>query len=154
MSGPQARVDFDQFRETAPAAYAALAALSKAVDESGLDKALTELIKLRASQINGCAFCAQFHLNLACKLGVAAEKLDLVAVWKEAGVFSDRELAALACTELLTRLERQDVPDADYAAVLAQFSETEVLFLTIAIGTINSWNRIGVALRFSPQTTR
>jgi AhpD family alkylhydroperoxidase len=142
------RLSYEAFAKTA--AHAALIALGKSVDESGLDKALTELVKLRVSQINGCAFCVQFHLNIARKLGVAPEKLDLVAAWREAGVFSSRELAALEWAEILTGIAARTPSDADYAAVRAAFSESEVMFLTVTIGTINQWNRIAVALRFAP----
>ena len=101
------RMDYTEFVDTAVGVPAALQALSKAVDASGLEKPLTELIKVRASQINGCAFCVQFHLNLSRKLGVAASKLDLVAVWRDTpAVFTPRERAALAWTEALTALAR------------------------------------------------
>lgn len=145
------RLTYEAFAKAAPEVQAALRALGKAVDESGLEKPLTELIKVRASQINGCAFCLQMHLDLARKLGVAAAKLDLVAVWREAGDrFDAREKAALAWTETLTRLTPESAADADYAALRAQFGEDEALFLTVAIGVINQWNRLGVALRFAP----
>src|ERR1700678_2152026 len=100
--GTSPRMEFAEFDQKAPAARAALSALSKAVDDSGLEKALTELIKIRASQVNGCAFCVQFHLNAARKAGVSQTKLDLVAVWRDTGVFSAHERAALAWTEALT----------------------------------------------------
>lgn len=148
MSAPEPRMEYEAF--TKLPAYAALAALSRSVTESGLEKALTELIKVRASQMNGCAFCLQFHLNVARKLGVAAEKLDLVAAWREAGVFTAREMAALAWTEALTALDHASVGDQDYAALLTQFTESEAVQLTVAVATINQWNRIGVALRFAP----
>jgi AhpD family alkylhydroperoxidase len=144
------RLDYETFRKLAPQAYSALLALGKAVDESGLDKGLTELVKLRASQINGCAFCVQIHLNTARKIGVDRAKLDLVATWKDAGIFSEKECAALAWTESLTGLPVHGAPDEAYTAVRQHFTETEMLFLTIAIGTINNWNRLGVALRFAP----
>ena len=150
MSGIQSRVAYEDFVARAPAVAAALRELSKSAGEVGLDKRLIELIKVRASQINGCAFCVQFHLNLARKLGVPAAKLDLAAVWREAGVFDARECAALAWTETLTRLEPEAASDAEYASLRAAFSEDEALFLTVAIGVINQWNRIGVALRFAP----
>ena len=83
-----ARMEYAEFERIAPEARAALSALSKAVGDSGLDKGLTELIKIRASQVNGCAFCLQYHLNLARKAEVPQTKLDLVAIWRDAGVFS------------------------------------------------------------------
>jgi len=141
-------IPFEEFAKTP--AYAALGALSESVDKSSLDKTLTELVKLRASQINGCAFCIQYHLNVARRLGVPAEKLDLVAAWREAGVFSAREMAALAWTETLTAISKEAASDAAYAALRAQFSEAEAMHLSVAIGTINQWNRIAVALRFAP----
>ncbi len=139
---------------TAVGVPAAFHALSKAVDASGLEKPLTELIKVRASQINGCAFCVQFHLNLSRKLGVAPSKLDLVAVWRDTpAVFTPRERAALAWTEALTALARpvdHGVEDHAYDAVREHFSKTEVAFLTAAIANIQAWNRIAVSLRFAP----
>ncbi|MDE2427852.1 MAG: carboxymuconolactone decarboxylase family protein [Burkholderiales bacterium] len=146
-----ARISYETFTKTAPAAYSALLALGKAVDDAGLEKALTELIKVRASQINDCAFCLQYHLNIARKLGVPAEKLDLVATWQEAGVYTDRELAALKWTEALCKMPLNGSPeDAVYEAVRTQFSETELVFLTVSVATINQWNRIAGALRFAP----
>jgi len=145
-----ARIDWTDFERTAPAVVAALRALGKAVDDSGLDKPLTELIKVRASQLNGCAFCLQFHLNTARKLGVAPVKLDLVATWREVGVFSARERAALGWSETLALMARHPVSAADYADVQAQFSGAEIAFLTASVGAINAWNRIAGALQFSP----
>lgn len=136
------------FKRLAPEADAALAALGKAVAGSGLEKDLVELVEVRASQINGCAFCVRYHLDLARRHGVAAEKLDLLVVWREAPVFSARERAALAFAELLTEPGRGGVPDADHAAALAQFSERELAHLTAAIATINAWNRIALAFGF------
>ncbi|HMN72534.1 MAG TPA: carboxymuconolactone decarboxylase family protein [Rhodoblastus sp.] len=148
MTGP--RVGYQEFAEMAPDARKALTALGAAVDATGLDKGLTEIVKLRASQINGCAFCIAFHLNMARKHGVDARKLDLVAAWREAGVYSQRELAALAWTEALTLAPGTGGTDDLYADLLAQFSREEALALTIAVGTINQWNRIAAALRFAP----
>jgi AhpD family alkylhydroperoxidase len=150
MSGVDSRVRYEDFVARAPAVAAALRELGQTAGEAGLDKRLVELIKARASQINGCAFCLQFHLNIARKLGVPAAKLDLVAAWREAGVFDERERAALAWTETLTRLGPEAASDAEYAALRAAFSDDEALSLTVAIGLINQWNRIGVALRFAP----
>lgn len=145
-----ARLEFAPFMKAAPDVIAALRALTKASVDAGLEKDLIELIKIRASQINGCAFCLQFHLNEARKLGVAAEKLDLVATWQEAGIYSERELAALAWTETLTRVAEHSASDEAYAAIGKEFDEKEVMFLTAAIANINAWNRIGVAFGFSP----
>lgn len=150
MSHHHPRLTYDAFTKATPAVHDALLMLGKAVDDSGLEKPLTELIKIRASQINGCAFCIQYHLNVARNRGVGGEKLDLVAAWREAGVFSEREMAALAWTEILTGMMPDSTSDTAYAAVLRHFTETEALFLTIAVGTINQWNRIAVALRFAP----
>ncbi|MFO1085312.1 MAG: carboxymuconolactone decarboxylase family protein [Reyranellaceae bacterium] len=144
------RIAYDTFQKTAPAAQAALLALGKCADESGLDKEIIELVKLRVSQINNCAFCLQIHLNVARKLGIAQEKLDLVATWHEAGIFSDKECAALAWAETLVRLADRSVPDEAYAAVRAHFGEDEVVFLSVAIASINAWNRLGAAFRFAP----
>ncbi len=150
MSEVSPRVSYEDFIKAAPAAYAALRALGKAVDESGLDKGVTELVKLRASQINGCAFCVQLHLNVARKIGLPEAKLDLLAVWREAGVYSDREMAALAWAEALTEEAAEGASDAAYAELLRHFSQSEAMFLTVAVGTINQWNRIAGALRFAP----
>jgi AhpD family alkylhydroperoxidase len=151
MSDAHSRLAYEDFTARAPLVTAALREISKSAADAGLDKRLLELVKIRASQINGCAFCLQLHLNFARKLGVAAAKLDLVAVWREAGDrFDAREKAALAWTETLTRLTPESAADADYAALRAQFGEDEALFLTVAIGVINQWNRLGVALRFAP----
>jgi AhpD family alkylhydroperoxidase len=150
LTASESRLTFEDFIKIAPGAQAALLALGKVVEDSGFDKSLTELVKLRASQINGCAFCVQYHLGVARKLGVAEEKLGLIAAWKESGIFSDKECAALSWAESLTEISRDGASDDDYAAVRKQFSESEVVFLTVAIGTINSWNRIAVAFGFPP----
>ncbi len=144
------RMGRNGFDRIAPAVIAALRALGQAVDDSGLDKSLTELIKLRASQLNRCAFCIQYHLNVARRLGVSAVKLDLVSAWNEAGVFSARERAALAWTEALTFMAAQSVSGAAYVEMQAQFAETEIAFLTAAVGAINAWNRIAGTLQFDP----
>ena len=145
-----ARKESEDFKQMAPAAYLAITALGKVIEESGLNKQLLELVKIRASQINGCSFCTQFHLNIARKHDVPQEKLDLVAVWRDVGIFSDAERAALAWTETLTEVAKQGVSDEAYTEVLGQFSATELANLTVAIGHINLWNRIAVAFRFSP----
>jgi len=150
MSNSKSRIGWQEYKNVAPEAYAALTALSKAVSDSGLEKDLLELLKLRASQINNCAFCTQFHLNQARQLNVPVEKLDLLTVWREAGIFSEREKAVFEWTEKLTRIATEHVTDEDYAAVAAHFSTSEMAALTTAIGLINTWNRIAGPLRFAP----
>ena len=148
-----ARLRYEDFAKRLPVVHAALLTLSKSAAQAGLDKTLIELIEIRASQINGCAFCLAYHLDNARKLPVPAAKLDLVAAWREAGVFSAREEAALAWTETVTRLGPGSASDAEYAALRAEFSEEEAIYLTVTIGVINHWNRLGVALRFPPTLT-
>lgn len=144
------RVDYAEFNAMAPAVRAALIGLNTAALEAGIEKDLLELVKVRASQINGCAFCLQYHLNLARSLDVKPEKLDLIAAWRDTGVYSERERAALAWTELLTRIANEHVTDEAYAAALRQFPEKELVLLTAIIGAINTWNRLAIAFRFTP----
>ncbi len=145
-----ARLDSQTFREIVPEMATGMAAIAHAIKKSGIGAELIELVKVRASQLNGCAFCVQYHLNDARKLGVAPEKLDLLAAWREAGVFSVREAAALAWTERVTLLAQQHIDDEAFAEVSAHFSEREVAFLTTAIGQINFWNRVAAPFRFTP----
>ena len=148
MSAP--RITALEFRKIAPGFGDALAALGKAISESGLEEELVQLVKVRASQINGCAFCTQLHLNESRHIGISAPKLDLLVVWREAGIFSEREKAAFAWTELLTRLSEHHVTDEDYAAVSAHFQPSELAWLSSAIVLINSWNRIAAPFQFAP----
>lgn len=145
-----ARMEYEEFEKIAPGVTEALAALTKAMRASGLDRQLVELIKIRASQINGCAYCLEFHLTYARKFGVPQTKLDLVAVWRDAGVFSAKEMAALAWTETLTGVTPKGVSDEAYADAKQEFSEDELAFLTSAVAAINAWNRIAMAFRFTP----
>ena len=144
-----ARSEWKDFEALAPDAYDIVAALGQAAAKAGIDRQLLELIKLRASQINGCAFCVQFHILQSEGLGIAVDKLNLVVVWREAPLFSSRERAALAWTEALTLLT-QGVSNEVYAQARAEFSEQELTYLTSAIASINVWNRFGVAYRWSP----
>jgi AhpD family alkylhydroperoxidase len=146
----QPHQDWAQFEQHAGGVVSALRDYSRAVDASGLDKGLVELLKLRASQINGCAFCLQFHLNLARKLGLPQRQLDQLAAWRDSHAFSARERAALAWTEALTLMAAAPVDSALYTDLQAQFSEGEIANLTAAIAAINAWNRIAGALRFTP----
>lgn len=150
MTDSTSRIGWQEYQKLVPDAYAALTALSKSISASGLDLGLIEMVKVRASQINGCAFCTQFHLNLARQRHVPTEKLDLLIVWREAGIYSAREQAALAWTEKLTGIAANHISDEDYTAVTAQFSTEETAWLTTAIGLINTWNRIAGPLQFTP----
>lgn len=143
------RTDWKRYRQLAPDAYDSVVALNKIAEQNGLDKQLLELVKLRASQINGCAFCVQYHIMAAEKLGIDVDKLNLVVVWREAPIFSARERAALAWTEALT-LVSQGVSDELYADVSAEFSEKELAYLSTAIAAINVWNRLGAPYRWAP----
>jgi AhpD family alkylhydroperoxidase len=149
MAMSHARSEYDDFKALAPDAYDAVVALGRAAAKAGIDKQLLELIKLRASQINGCAFCVQFHILQGESLGMSIDKLNLVVVWREAPQFSPRERAALAWTEALTLLTG-GVSDEVYAQVSAEFSEKELAYLTSAIASINAWNRLGAAWRWTP----
>jgi AhpD family alkylhydroperoxidase len=154
MSTSTARITSQEFQKYAAAANNAITDLSRAVGASTLDAELQELVKIRASQINGCAFCTQLHLNEARHLGIAAPKLDLLVTWREAGVFSDREKAALQWTELLTRLSEHHVSDSDYAAVSAHFAPSELAWLSAAVAAINTWNRIAAPFQYAPPIPR
>lgn len=127
----------------APAAMQGMLALQAAVDATGLDARLRHLVTLRVSQLNGCAFCANMHAGEARAEGETEQRVHLVAVWREASVFTARERAALHWTEALTRLAGAHVGDADFAVVRSEFSELEIVHLTLAIVTINGWNRFG-----------
>ena len=144
-----ARSEYTDFMAQAPDAYEIVRSLGQLAAKAGIDKQLLELIKLRASQINGCAFCVQFHILQGESLGIAVDKLNLVVVWREAPQFSARERAALAWTEALTTLTG-GVGDEIYAQARAEFSEQELTYLTSAIASINVWNRFGVAYRWTP----
>jgi AhpD family alkylhydroperoxidase len=144
-----ARKEYSDFQALAPDAYEGVIALGGFAAKSGIEKPLLELIKLRASQINGCAFCVQYHILQAERLGVSVDKLNLVVVWREAPQFSPRERAALAWAEALTLLTA-GVSDEVYDQAHAEFSDKELTYLTSAIASINVWNRFGVAYRWSP----
>jgi AhpD family alkylhydroperoxidase len=148
-----ARSEYKNFQALAPDAYQIVSALGQAAAKAGIDKQLLELIKLRASQINGCAFCVQYHILQAEGLGLPADKINLVVVWREAPLFSARERAALAWTEALT-LITEGVSDEVYAQVSAEFSEKELAYLSSAIASINVWNRLGVGYRWTPSARK
>jgi AhpD family alkylhydroperoxidase len=149
MTMSHARSEYADFKALAPDVFDAVLALGQFAAKAGLDMQLLELIKLRASQINGCAFCVQYHILQGEKFGLSADKLNLVVVWREAPLFSARERAALAWTEALTLLAG-GVSDDVYAQASAEFSEKELTYLTSAIASINVWNRFGASYRWTP----
>ncbi len=145
------RIDY---AKVSPDGYKAFGGVYLTVGKSGLPKDLIDLVYLRVSQINGCAYCVDMHTRDLLKLGVAQDKVALVPVWHEAGeVFSVRERRALAWAECVTRVADTRVPDADYAAAAAEFSAKELTDLTYAIGLINAYNRLGVSFRTPPAAT-
>lgn len=131
----------------APKAMEPLLALESAIRESGLEHSLIELVKTRASQINGCAFCIHMHTRDARSAGESEERLYLLSAWHESPLYSDRERAALAWTEALTLLPETHAPDHLYEALDRHFSDEEKVKLTLLIATINAWNRIAVGFR-------
>ena len=117
------------------------------VEASGLEYSLIELVKMRASQLNGCAYCLHMHSQDARRAGEREERLHLLAAWRESSLYNERERAALAWTEAVTHLAETGAPDADFEAVKRLFTEAEIVNLTLAIAMINLWNRIAVPLR-------
>lgn len=141
------------FMHVAPNASKALGAVYGYVSQAGLGKALVDLAYLRASQINGCAYCIDSHTVNLLKAGADPAKIALLPVWRETpGAFTDQERAALAWTEALTRVSHSHVSDDDYEAATSVFSEKELADLTVAIGLINVYNRLGVAFRKTPES--
>ena len=145
-----ARLEIRDFVHGARPVYDALIAISKSATEAGLEESLLEIVKTRASQINACAYCVQFHVNAARKHGVEQAKLDQLAAWHESPLFSSRERAALAWTDTLTLLGPESAEDEIYEAMRAEFDDVQWPALTTAIGLINLWNRLGVAMRYTP----
>jgi AhpD family alkylhydroperoxidase len=144
------RIDWPDFQKLVPEMATGMAAINHALRNSTLEPELRELVKIRASQLNGCAFCIQFHLNEARKIGVSAAKLDLLPAWRETAIYSAREAAALAFTERITLIAGHPIEDDAWVEVRTHFSEAEVALLTTAIGQINFWNRVAAPLRFTP----
>jgi AhpD family alkylhydroperoxidase len=145
-------MDGSTFRRHVPGVYPALEALGETGAASGVEQELLELVRLRVSQINGCAYCVQYHAGNLRKHGVSEDKLTLVVAWEESGIFSVREQAALAWAETVTLIAQTRVPDAAYEAVSACFSEREIAGLTTAIVEINGWNRIAISFRYPPDS--
>ncbi|MFM2486870.1 carboxymuconolactone decarboxylase family protein [Celerinatantimonas yamalensis] len=149
-SDKSARIDYASYKRLAPAVVAALTALGQAIDDSGLEKSLTELLKIRVSQINGCAFCLQLHLNMVQKLALPIAKINLLSVWHDVDCYSVRERVALEWAETLTMMAQQSVDSACFDKLTQQFSIAEIGYLTAAIANINAWNRIAGGLKFTP----
>jgi AhpD family alkylhydroperoxidase len=139
------------FTVVAAEGYKAMLGIHSYVQKSGIDLGLLELVKIRVSQINGCAFCLAMHIPLARKNGVTDDQLNLLVAWREAPVFSDRERAALAWAESMTCLASGDVPDPIYEQASAQFSIKEIADLSLAVAEINAWNRLMICSRTPPQ---
>jgi AhpD family alkylhydroperoxidase len=145
------RISQTQLYKTQPALAQHLIGLAKAAEDSGLAKSLIHLMKLRASQLNGCAFCQHMHASEARKDGEQQHRLDILPAWREVtSVFTTQEKAALRWTEALTLVADRGVSEQDYAAVADVYSVQEIVNLTALIVTINSWNRIAVAFHFQP----
>ncbi|GAB7539749.1 carboxymuconolactone decarboxylase family protein [Burkholderia sp. 22PA0106] len=141
------RLDFYQAN---PPAIKAMLALEAHIERCALDHALLELVRLRASQINGCAYCVDMHTADARKNGETDRRLATVVVWRESPFFTERERAALEWTEALTLVSHEHVPDAVWQAVRPHFSDAELVDLTLLVGAINAWNRFAVAFRKLP----
>lgn len=146
------RVDYNQ---VAPAGAKALGGVYGYVMQSGLSPVLVNLVYLRVSQINNCAYCLDMHTRDLIKQQVSVEKIALLQAWPEAGdLFDERERAALAWAESVTRVAQTGVPQADYDAARAVFDERELVDLTIAIGLMNAYNRMAISFRNTPQAVR
>lgn len=137
--------------EAFPEAYGPVVELEKVNQAGPLEPALYELVKIRASQINGCAFCLNMHLRDARKAGESQQRLDVLRAWREVDLYSDRERAALALTEAVTLISVDGVPDRVWDDARAQFDERETAALIVAIATINVWNRFAISTRQTPE---
>ena len=146
------RIDYSK---ASPEGSKAFGGVHVYLQNSGFPKALIDLVYLRVSQINGCAYCIDLHSRDLLKAGLAVEKLVLVSVWHEAGaLFTTREQVALAWAETVTRVAETGIPDADYQAAADEFDDKELADLTYAIGLMNAYNRFGVAFRLKPAAAR
>jgi AhpD family alkylhydroperoxidase len=133
--------------QAAPEGSKAMVAVEASIEQSGLEHGLLELVRLRASQINGCAFCIHMHADDAVKHGESNLRIHMLDAWRDSPLFTERERAALNWTESLTRIAKTHAPDADYAQLQSQFSDREIAHLTLLVGAINLWNRVQIGLR-------
>ena len=141
-------------QKAAPQALRAMAALESYARDSGIERSLLELVKLRASQINGCAYCIDMHTKDARAGGETEQRLYALTAWRETPFYTLRERAALAWTEAITLIGEDHAPDDDYDEVRRFFTEEEVVNLTIAIIAINGWNRLAIGFRAVPGTSQ
>jgi AhpD family alkylhydroperoxidase len=142
------------YKKTAPEVFKAMWQLESAVHGMGLEQSLLELVKTRASQLNGCAFCIDMHTKDALAEGETAQRLFLLDAWREAPLYSPRERAALAWTEAVTLIHEDGASDAAYEEARQHFDEKELVRLTLAIVSINGWNRLSIAFRMPPTYER
>jgi AhpD family alkylhydroperoxidase len=140
--------------QVSPNAAAPLVALETQIAESGLEHSLIELVKMRASQINGCAFCLHMHAKDARAAGETEMRLYLLNAWEESSFYTERERAALGWTDALTKVAETHAPDSAYAAVAAQFAPEELVQLTLLITAINAWNRLAIGFRLDHPKAR
>ena len=136
--------------KAAPDGYRAMSQLERYVKNCGLEPSLLELIKIRASQINGCAFCLDMHTKDARAAGESEQRIYLLSAWREAPFYSERERAALEWTEALTLVAETQVPDEVYERVRPHFTDKELVNLSLAVATINAWNRLAISFRSEP----
>ena len=132
------------FQKAAPDALKAVMQLETYVQNSGLERRFIHLIKLRASQINGCAYCVDMHVKESRHDGLSEQWINLMSVWRESGVYDAKERAVLGWVEAVTNLAQTGIPDGEFEAIKAHFSDAEIMNITVAIGTINTWNRLAV----------
>lgn len=140
------------YGRTAPGAYKAMDALERYLHDCGLEESLMHLIKLRASQINGCAYCLDMHWKDLRAIGETEQRLYSLDAWEECPYYTDRERAAFTWTEAVTQISKGHVPDAVYERVRPHFTEKELADLTVAVATINAWNRLAISGRAVPGT--
>lgn len=137
------RVDY---RTVHPQLYQGMRQFQEAIDKAGIEPALAEMVRMRASQINGCAFCVDLHWRAARSQGVEEDRLNLVSAWREAACFTPRERAALGWCETVTKVAESGAPDAAYEDLVASFDENDIVALTWIVAAINTWNRVAVPM--------
>jgi AhpD family alkylhydroperoxidase len=144
------RTDRLTLHKASPDGYSAVRGVEAYMKRSGLPATLIELVKMRASQINGCAYCLDMHSRDARKQGVSEQRLYLLDAWRESPVYTPAERAALAWTDALTLVAEKRAPDADYEALREHFNDQQIVDLSILVGLINLWNRLAIGMLYSP----